>query len=72
MTDVPSLESMTLTEKLQLIEKVWDDVCRQAGDVRSPDWHRAALEERERRLRDGQSTISSWSDAKKRLHSLGQ
>lgn len=72
MTQMPLLANMTLAEKLQLMEAVWDDVCRNAGDVRSPEWHREVLEERAERIRNGEATVSTWSDAKSRLLRLGQ
>ena len=72
MSEGISLENLTLAEKIQLVERVWDDVCRESGNVRSPEWHRAILEERTRRLADGKATVSSWADAKDRLANLGK
>lgn len=70
-TDVP-LESLTVEEKVRLLETVWDSLCRHTGDVQSPDWHREVLEERTRRLEDGRATVSSWAEAKARLLQLGR
>jgi putative addiction module component (TIGR02574 family) len=66
------LDTMTVAEKVQLLETVWDSLCRESGDVRSPGWHRDVLEERTRRLQSGQATVSSWNDAKARLLKVGQ
>ena len=71
-TELPPLDQMTVAQKVQLLEAVWDNLCRETGDVRSPEWHRAVLEERTRRLETGQATVSSWADAKARLLKLGQ
>lgn len=67
-----SLETMSVPEKIQLLEQVWDDLCRRSGDVQAPDWHKEVLAERRQRLEDGRATISSWEDAKARLMRLGQ
>ena len=67
-----SLDGLTVAEKVQLLEKVWDSLCRDSGDVRSPEWHRTVLEERARRLAEGTATISAWADAKERLLKLGK
>ncbi len=67
-----SLETMTVPEKVQLLERVWADLCKQPGDVRSPEWHREILEERRRRLEDGAATVSDWAEAKQRLLDLGK
>ncbi len=69
--DLP-LGAMTVAEKMQLLERIWDDLCRDTGDVQSPDWHREVLEERQRRLESGEVTISAWSDAKTRLRDIGK
>ncbi|MCA9196796.1 MAG: addiction module protein [Planctomycetales bacterium] len=54
------------------MERLWDDVCRESGDVRSPEWHRAVLEDRVHRLASGTASVSSWADAKERLLKLGK
>jgi hypothetical protein len=66
------LDTMTVAEKVQLLETVWESLCRESGDVRSPAWHREVLDERTRRLQSGQATVSSWSDAKARLLKVAQ
>jgi hypothetical protein len=40
---------------------------RTAEQVESPDWHREALEETERRLEAGQESTADWHEAKKKL-----
>jgi len=72
MTFDISLDTLTVPEKIQLLEKVWDDFCRNAGSIESPPWHQEVLLERRRRLEDGRATLSTWEDAKTRLMSLGK
>ena len=66
------LEGLTVAQKMQLLERIWDDLCHESGDVRSPDWHAAVLAERKRQIESGEMPISSWSDAKERLMKLGE
>lgn len=66
------LTTMTVAEKVRLLETVWESLCREPGDVRSPEWHREILGERAQRLENGQATVSSWNDAKIRLLKKGQ
>jgi hypothetical protein len=68
--DIP-LDNLSVAEKVQLLERVWENLCRQTGNVRSPDWHKAVLAERRRRLESGEAIVSSWADAKDRLMKLG-
>ena len=50
--DLP-LGSMTTSEKLQLMESIWDSL-RTVPDLPSPLWHREVLEERTRQLDAGE------------------
>jgi hypothetical protein len=70
-TDLP-LDSMSVAEKLRVMETVWASLCSKPADVASPEWHATVLAERTRRLLSGEATISNWSDAKKRLQELGR
>ncbi|MHB8952048.1 MAG: addiction module protein [Pirellulaceae bacterium] len=54
------------------MELIWSSLCRHPGDVRSPEWHKAVLAERTRRLENGEATVASWNEAKSRLLKLGQ
>ena len=69
--DLP-LENMSVAEKLRVMEAVWASLCHKPVDVASPEWHEKVLAERTRRLESGESTISKWSEAKRRLQDLGQ
>lgn len=66
------LETLSVAEKIRLLESVWDSLCRQSGDVRSPEWHREVLEARLRQLENGQSSVSPWSEVKARLLQVGR
>jgi hypothetical protein len=54
-------------EKLRVMEAIWEDLAREAEQVESPDWHRDALDETERRRAAGQESITDWDEAKKEL-----
>jgi hypothetical protein len=64
MTLTLPLSDMTVTEKLQLMETLWDDLRRNADSLESPVWHREVLEERERRIVSGESKFIDWDEAK--------
>ena len=66
------LSTMSVAEKMQLLEQVWDNLCQQSGEVRSPEWHAAILEERQRQMENGAMSVSPWSEAKERLQKLGK
>lgn len=59
-----SLDRMSVEEKLQAMESLWDDLCQRAGGVVSPDWHQDVLIERQRRYQSGGETVMDWEAAK--------
>ena len=67
MTSVLPLDRMSTKDKLQVMEEIWDDLCRTAGDVKSPAWHEAVLRRREERLRAGTAQFTDWSKAKQEI-----
>ncbi|MDA9778813.1 addiction module protein [Rubripirellula sp.] len=72
MTQDISVESLSLGEKLQLMESLWTSLCDKSTDIQSPQWHQDILSERRRQLEAGDAKVSSWNDAKARLSKLGQ
>jgi putative addiction module component (TIGR02574 family) len=66
------IETLSVSEKVRLLESVWNSLCSKSGDVRSPEWHREVLETRKRRLEDGQATVVPWHEAKARLLEVGR
>ena len=67
-----SLDTLTVAEKVRLLESVWESLCSKSGDVQSPEWHREVLDARKRRFDEGQATVSPWSEAKARLLQVGR
>ena len=58
------LSDMTVSEKLQLMEALWEDLSRNADAVESPEWHREVLEDREQRIASGEARFSDWEQSK--------
>jgi len=61
------LNKMTTQEKIQAMEMLWDDLCREQPDFQSPGWHRDLLLEREKRLKEGKDKFIDWKQAKKEI-----
>ena len=68
MSDTIEIKHLSREEKLRVMEAIWEDLSREEGQVESPDWHREALEEADRRLKSGQESIRDWHEAKKERH----
>jgi hypothetical protein len=61
------LSKLTLAQKLDLMEAIWDDVAKHEETLESPSWHEEVLKERERALGGGKAIVSDWEEAKGRV-----
>lgn len=61
--DLP-LHEMSLPQKLELMEALWDELSRNPVDLPSPEWHQEILDERRRRVQSGEEAFSDWEAAK--------
>ena len=61
------LNMLSIEEKLQVMEAIWQDLSGEEDSVPSPSWHREALRETEQRYKGGKEDIFDWSDAKRDL-----
>lgn len=61
------LEKMTTSDKLRILELIWDDLQRKPETVPSPSWHADVLETRKNNLEKGTSTFIDWDKAKRSI-----
>ncbi len=59
---------MTLTERLQAMELLWQSLSAASAYVESPDWHGNVLAERLDRVEAGEARFLSLEEAKARLN----
>ena len=69
MASTLPLEKMSVEEKLQAMESLWDDLCSKAGVITSPAWHDEVLAEREARYKRGEDEFEDWEAAKRNISS---
>ncbi len=60
---------MTVEEKLQAMEALWEDLSRNAELFESPAWHEEVLIERERQVATGEASFMEWEQAKVNIRS---
>ena len=58
---------MTVSEKLHVIETVWEDLARDEEQIESPDWHFQELHDRAQRTEAGTEKVLDWETAKAEL-----
>lgn len=67
MNITASLEKMSIEEKMQMMESLWDDLRSRAGDALSPRWHADELVRREAALAKEEESSESWERAKENI-----
>lgn len=58
------LKEMSLSDKMELLEALWDNLSSKPEELHSPDWHKDILDERRRLVQSGAETFSDWETAK--------
>jgi len=48
--DIASIKKMTMVERLQAMELLWDSLSRDENELESPDWHHKVLADRKKNL----------------------
>jgi putative addiction module component (TIGR02574 family) len=61
------LDQMTVEEKLQLMEILWDDLSRKAKDLPSPAWHGEVLAARQREIDEGRAKFRPLDEFRKSI-----
>lgn len=67
MNNQLQLDSMTIEEKLQAMEALWADLCRNGDVPSSPAWHGEVLAQREAELEAGTEAFETWEGARRRI-----
>ncbi|WP_165229270.1 addiction module protein [Aquisphaera insulae] len=68
----PAIESvfdLTPSEKLQLVEDLWDDLAANPEDIPVHDWQVQELERRKANLANNPASGMSWEQVKQRIRS---
>jgi hypothetical protein len=58
---------MTRSEKVMVMEALWEDLSRDQTQVESPEWHLKELTATEERVKSGEEKLIDWEQAKKDL-----
>jgi len=67
MLEAAKICQMSMSERLQALEQLWDAVCREDPDVPSPEWHAQVLEDRKGRAARGEAHFLTLDQVKARV-----
>jgi putative addiction module component (TIGR02574 family) len=68
-TIVPSVYELSPSEKLQLVEDLWDDLAATPSVVPVYDWQKEELARRKANLMNNPASGLSWDEVKQRIRS---
>jgi len=62
-----SVDKMSIEEKFQTMETIWDDLCKKTDNISSPPWHEKVLNDRENAISNGDDVFIDLHSAKKNI-----
>jgi len=66
-----NLKNMTTAQKFMAMEELWEDISKNvSSDKFTPQWHLDILNEREKKVQNGEAKFQSIEDVKKEFRNL--
>ena len=69
MVESSELERMSVTERLQAMDQLWDSLARDGDEIPSPDWHQDVLADRKARAQQGEAKFLTLAQLRSRIRS---
>ena len=64
---IAGLMNLTLPERIQLVEDLWDSIAAESESLPLPDWQKEELARREAEYARNPGLASTWEEAKQRI-----
>jgi putative addiction module component (TIGR02574 family) len=61
---VADIQRMPLSEKLQIMEALWEDLRSHVEESSIPDWHKELLDDRRKAVEAGKEKVLDWNEVK--------
>jgi putative addiction module component (TIGR02574 family) len=61
------ISRLGLSEKLLLVEDIWDSIAANNSEIPMPQWQKQALEKRYNEYKDGKLELHDWESIHKEL-----
>ena len=69
MIELSQIDKMSVTERLQVMDQLWDSLNRSGDEIPSPDWHKDVLADRKARAQSGDAKFLTMDQLRARLRS---
>lgn len=61
---ISEISKMSVPERLQIMEVLWDSLNREPTGIKSPKWHEEMLSDRKQKIAAGNATFISLEELK--------
>ncbi|MCG8608303.1 addiction module protein [bacterium] len=61
------IDKLDLSEKLILVEEIWDSIARSNSELPLPEWQKIELDKRYREYKSGKLTLHDWKGVHEEL-----
>jgi len=61
---IAEISKMSVIERLQTMEALWDSLTHESTEVESPEWHAEVLSERKQKIESGDANFISLEELK--------
>ena len=66
-TTLQELETLSVSERVQLVEDLWDSIARSNANLPVPQWQKDELARRKRNYRQNPDSGESWEQVKQSI-----
>lgn len=63
----PGFDDLSVDEKIDYLQSLWDRIAADPDHVPEPGWHQAVLDERIKAHRDAPDGAASWDEVRERV-----
>lgn len=67
MIAMAEIQQLPLREKLMVMEALWESIAPAEKQIEVPQWHKDILDEREKRVPEGQAKFIDWEEVKRQI-----
>jgi hypothetical protein len=67
MLETAQIKTMSMAERLQAMEQLWDALCQGGEELPSPSWHEEVLADRKIRAERGEAKFLTLETLRERL-----
>jgi len=64
---IKEIDKLDLSEKLILVEDIWDSIARNNSELPLPEWQKVELDKRYKEYKSGKLTLHEWKEVHEEL-----